>query len=222
LRIVREADGDTSTAEDENPIGESVGCSSYYREHSPPPPSPPADKTVSLNGEWRVADSVAAEPLPADISHRGPVPGLANLATPAFVEVDEFDGRGLIDASSRERQLPESTRVRAAGGSRLERDYIWYRRAFQVGAKHHWAILRVNKAQWGTAVWHNGRKMSEHFGCFTAGLFERLWGYKEEADGVLGVEAMLEGVEGRDGFAGFGFGSAGFGAVDAGLFGSGE
>ena len=129
-------------------------------------------QTVSLNGEWRMADSVAAEPMPADFSHRGPVPGLANLATPAFLDVDKFDGREFIDSSIREKKLPESARVKTAGVSHQQRNYFWYRRTFQVTAKQQWAILRVNKAQWGTAVWLNGRKIGEHLGCFTAGLFD--------------------------------------------------
>jgi beta-galactosidase/beta-glucuronidase len=34
------------------------------------------------------------------------------------------------------------------------------------------AILKVNKAQFGTAVWLNGMKIGEHDGCFTAGYFD--------------------------------------------------
>ena len=45
------------------------------------------------------------------------------------------------------------------------------------------ATLRVNKAQFGTAVWLNGRKVGEYAGCFSAGLFERL--LEEEYDKLL-------------------------------------
>ena len=33
-------------------------------------------------------------------------------------------------------------------------------------------MLVVNKAQFGTAVWLNGKKIGEHLGCFTAGRFD--------------------------------------------------
>jgi beta-galactosidase len=33
------------------------------------------------------------------------------------------------------------------------------------------ALLRVGKAQFGTAVWLNGRSLGEYLGCFTAGDF---------------------------------------------------
>ena len=34
------------------------------------------------------------------------------------------------------------------------------------------AILKINKAQFGTAVWLNGKPIGEHLGCFTAGYFD--------------------------------------------------
>ena len=34
------------------------------------------------------------------------------------------------------------------------------------------ALLKINKAQFGTAVWLNGEKVGEHFGCFSAGYFD--------------------------------------------------
>ena len=33
-------------------------------------------------------------------------------------------------------------------------------------------MLVINKAQFGTAVWLNGKKIGEHLGCFTAGRFD--------------------------------------------------
>jgi hypothetical protein len=131
-----------------------------------------ADRTVlSLDGEWRLAESVTAD-QPAAYPHRVPVPGLANLAQPALRDIDRFDSREFIAASIREKRLPESARVKSAGVSRQERNYFWYRRAVTVPALRQVATLRVNKAQWGTAVWVNGREAGEHLGCFSAGLFD--------------------------------------------------
>ena len=42
---------------------------------------------------------------------------------------------------------------------------------FRAPAKREVAILKVNKAQFGTAVWLNGKEIGEHLGCFTAGYF---------------------------------------------------
>ena len=40
--------------------------------------------TLSLDGQWEIADSVDAGTLPATWSHKAPVPGLAHSAVPAF------------------------------------------------------------------------------------------------------------------------------------------
>ncbi len=128
--------------------------------------------TISLNGDWKMADSVAAEPVPAAFDHAAPVPGLANLATPPFKDVDKFDSREFIQTSIREKKLPESARVENAGVPRQERNYFWYRRSFRVPGKQPVAMLRIAKAQFGTAVWLNGKKVGEHLGCFSAGYFD--------------------------------------------------
>ena len=41
-----------------------------------------------------------------------------------------------------------------------------------MSARKQVAILRINKAQFGTAVWLNGQKIGEHAGCFSAGYFD--------------------------------------------------
>ncbi|HBY61332.1 MAG TPA: hypothetical protein DEH78_16040 [Solibacterales bacterium] len=128
--------------------------------------------TVSLNGDWRVGESVQPLPMPASFDRVAPVPGLANLAVPPFVDVDRFDSREFIDASIREKKLPESARVAHAGISRQARNYFWYRRGFRAPERRTVALLRVNKAQFGTAVWVNGKPAGEHLGCFSAGIFD--------------------------------------------------
>ncbi len=127
---------------------------------------------VPLDGAWEVADSVAAQPAPAAFDHKAPVPGLANLAVPAFPDVDKFDSRELIDVEIRDKQRPESERTTAVGIPRQNRNYFWYRRTFRVPARRAAAVLRINKAQFGTAVWLNGRNVGEHAGCFSAAVFD--------------------------------------------------
>lgn len=128
--------------------------------------------TVSLNGEWRIADSVGALEIPAAYDRVVPVPGLANLAVPAFVDVDKFDGREFLQSAVRDKKLPASVLVETAGVPHQARNYFWYRRSFRVTERKPLAMLRIAKAQFGTAVWLNGQKIGEHLGCFSAGYFD--------------------------------------------------
>ena len=44
----------------------------------------PGRHIQSLDGTWRIADSVSATEMPAEFTAFVPVPGLANLAIPHF------------------------------------------------------------------------------------------------------------------------------------------
>ena len=143
--------------------------------------------TISLDGEWRIADSTMPEPAPATFPAVVPVPGLVHLAKPGFPDVDRFDSREFIDASIREKKLPESTRVEHAGNPRQQRTYFWYRRTVSVPLRGQAAILRVGKAQFGTAVWVNGAKVGEHLGCFSAGVFDVTSAIRWQADNEITV-----------------------------------
>jgi hypothetical protein len=142
-------------------------------------------KTLPLDGEWQLAESVAPEPVPATFDRRVPVPGLANLAEPPLPGIDLFDSREFIDVSIREGKLPESARVTHAGNPRHERNYLWYRRSFRAPAARPSAILKVGKAQFTTAVWLNGKPVGEHLGCFTAGFFDLTAAIRWDADNDL-------------------------------------
>ncbi len=132
-----------------------------------------AERTVvSLDGEWQITDSKAPLPLPAKFDHTAPVPGLAHSSKPGFPDVDEFDSRQVIQNRVSKGMAPKSALVRNAGVSRQARDYFWYRRSFDVGAKRAVATLRINKAQFGVAVWLNGVKVGEHLPCFSAAIFD--------------------------------------------------
>jgi hypothetical protein len=83
---------------------------------------------------------------PDSFDHTAPVPGLADMATPAFTEI------GIASA---------------------QRQAFWYRRTFAVpGSKRGVAMLKINKAQFCTKVWLNGQKAGEHLACFTPGYFD--------------------------------------------------
>jgi hypothetical protein len=128
--------------------------------------------TISLNGTWQIEDSKEADAIPVSWKHTVPVPGLAHSAQPAFLQVDLFDSRMLIQNLVGQGKLPKSALVSGAGVSRQERNWFWYRRVFTVSGTRAAAILRINKAQFGAAVWLNGVKIGDHLPCFTAAVLD--------------------------------------------------
>src|SRR6202023_2020181 len=132
-----------------------------------------ADRTtISLNGTWQIEDSKEAEAIPVAWKHKVPVPGLAHSAQPPFPQVDQFDSRMLLQNRVSQGNLPNPATVYHAGVSRQERNWFWYRRSFEVPDTKSLAILRINKAQFGAAVWLNGVKIGDHLPCFTAATFD--------------------------------------------------
>jgi len=127
---------------------------------------------LSLDGTWDIADSVSPDTPPTAFTHKVPVPGLAHSAQPLFPDVDLFDSREIIANRVRRGELPESANVTTAGVSRQQRNYFWYRTTFDPRSKQANALLKINKAQFGIAVWLNGKKIGEHFPCFTAAFFD--------------------------------------------------
>src|SRR5882724_4752742 len=127
---------------------------------------------ISLNGTWDIEDSKDAEAIPIVWNHKAPVPGLAHSAQPTLPQVDQFDSRMVIQNRVANGKLPKSAIVYNAGVSRQDRNWFWYRRTFEVPATSSVAILRINKAQFGAAVWLNGVKIGDHLPCFTAAVFE--------------------------------------------------
>ena len=130
--------------------------------------------TLALDGEWRIDESVSPSSFPTAFARTVPVPGLADMSEPGFKDVDLFDSRELISNRIRTpgSNVPESARVLSAGIPRQERNYFWYRKKFPAPGPRSVATLKVGKAQFGTAVWLNGKAVGEHAGCFTAGYFD--------------------------------------------------
>ena len=129
--------------------------------------------TLSLDGTWDIEDSVSPDQMPTAFRHHVPVPGLVHLSLPAFPDVDQFES-----FENRRNRLrfnrspgPEKMDKTMVGIPRQKRNYFWYRKGFKAPARREVALLKINKAQFGTAVWLNGKKVGEHFGCFSAGYF---------------------------------------------------
>ena len=114
-------------------------------------------QTISLDGSWQIAEGTMAA-APAKFDRLVPVPGLVDLAQPAF------------ERPGPERTLPRGQHVREA--DRL-REAFWYRRNFDLPQSlPEVVLLKVYKARYGTAVWLNGKYVGEHLPCFTPGWFD--------------------------------------------------
>ena len=152
--------------------------------------------TISLDGTWTIADGKDPSAVPASFDHTVRVPGLANRATPAFANVDAFFSREQLANRIRSKLSPAEWLTNFWKGKvDQDRDYFWYRRSFQAPSKRTSAWLRVNKAQFGTAVWVNGQKVGEYPGCFSAGLFPLenaiRWGAQNEVTIRVGAHPAV-------------------------------
>lgn len=143
--------------------------------------------TLSLDGRWDVEDSVGADEMPKAYTHTTPVPGLTHSATPAFADVDQYQTRQLLSNLVRQGRCSQADYDKlgdARGISHQKRNYFWYRKIFQAPAQDAVALLKVNKAQFGTVVYLNGVRIGEHDPCFTAAYFDVThsirWGAKNE------------------------------------------
>ena len=143
--------------------------------------------TLSLDGQWDVEDSVAADAMPTVYSHKAPVPGLAHSAVPAFPNVDQYQSRELLSNLVNQGRYSKADYEKlgdARGISHQKRNYFWYRKIFDAPAKDAVAILKVNKAQFGTVAYLNGVLIGEHDPCFTAAYFDVTraihWGARNE------------------------------------------
>src|SRR5436190_6438613 len=127
---------------------------------------------ISLDGQWQIADGISATQPPTSFSHTVAVPGLANLALPSFPKVDAFYSREHLANRIRARLAPENWLTNYwAGKVEQDRNYFWYRKMFRAPKRTKVVLLKINKAQFGTAVWLNGRKLGEYAGCFSASYF---------------------------------------------------
>ena len=88
-----------------------------------------------LDGTWQIEQG-GIQSQPTAFSHTVAVPGLADMAQPAFAEV---------------------------GKKSPLRQAFWYRRTFSVdGPVPAVAILKIHKAKYGTKVFLNGRAVGKH------------------------------------------------------------
>ena len=99
-----------------------------------------AQEPISLNGTWQIAQGSALT-TPADFSATIPVPGLVDLATPAFSEV---------------------------GIRSKQREAFWYKRTFKMpaGKLPQVVRLKISKAMYGARVLINGLVVADRMESF--------------------------------------------------------
>src|SRR2546430_7998136 len=137
------------------------------------PPSYCAERIVlSLDGEWDITDSKTADRLPTHFDHKAPVPVLVHSSTPGFADVDLFDSQQVIQNRVAQGTLPQTALVRTAGVPRQDRNWFWYRRTFDIAVNRSVAVLRINNAQFGAAVWLKGKKDRGHLPRFWAAVVD--------------------------------------------------
>ncbi|MGA3268023.1 MAG: glycoside hydrolase family 2 TIM barrel-domain containing protein [Verrucomicrobiota bacterium] len=136
--------------------------------------------TLSLDGQWQIADGKSPDEIPADFTHTVPVPGLAHLASPPFPDVDRFISRERVAGLISRGQAPQVWMTNYWNGKvEQDRNYFWYRKTFRAPSARALAMLKISKAQFGTAVWLNGQPLTpendawhgEYPGCFTASFW---------------------------------------------------
>ncbi|OAM89770.1 hypothetical protein OH491_18030 [Termitidicoccus mucosus] len=116
----------------------------------------PLRHVVSLDGAWQIAEGGMEQPPAAAFSRTVPVPGLVDMARPAF----DNPGPPVADR----RQFPQKD---------PKRDAFWYRRAFTLdGPVPPAATLKIGKAMFGARVFLNGRQLGDHAPSFTPALLD--------------------------------------------------
>ncbi len=112
-------------------------------------------RTLSLDGTWQIAEG-KLDPAPGVFERTVPVPGLVDMAQPAFDDPGPKVGN---------RELLPSKDKR--------RDAFWYRRSFNLdGPVPPVAMLKIGKAMFGSRVILNGKSLGEHAPSFTPGYFD--------------------------------------------------
>ena len=102
-------------------------------------------KEISLNGNWQITQSIEDQ-IPEDFEQEIPVPGLVDLAAPAF----------------------DSVGVKSA-----LRNYFWYKTTFNANADDSQiAILKFYKVKYGLKAWINGAEVGESMLNFNPAKFQ--------------------------------------------------
>ena len=101
-------------------------------------------QVINLDGMWEIAQG-DMDTVPPSFERHVPVPGLVDMALPAFEQV---------------------------GYASQQRQAFWYRRSFVLDdAVPDVAVLKVRKAKFGARLFVNGQLVGDNDLCFTMGQF---------------------------------------------------
>ena len=121
-------------------------------------------QTISLDGTWQIAEG-KLDVVPDAFPRTVPVPGLADLAEPAFENDSKFKGaRAFKDP---------------------KRDAYWYHREFDLDVVPPLARLKIHKAMFGTNVIVNGKEIGEHHPGFTPAYYDVTGALKKGRNEIL-------------------------------------
>ncbi|NJK93937.1 MAG: hypothetical protein HC905_02525 [Bacteroidales bacterium] len=132
-------------------------------------------KIINLNGLWDIEESTSGETIPLRFNHKVEVPGLVNMAKPSFMDVDKFYGKEYYSnywAGSGLVKLNIKADTMKIGYSFQKRNYFWYHKIIESIQGHELVILKINKAQFGTVVWINGKKAGQSSDCFASQYYD--------------------------------------------------
>jgi len=118
-------------------------------------------QSVSLDGTWQIAEG-KLDVIPDTFSRTVPVPGLVDLAEPAFLRPplqQVWQEGARIEYSSQVFKDPE-------------RDAYWYRREFNLDSVAPHVRLKIHKAMFGTKVFLNGKEIGKHYPSFTPAYYD--------------------------------------------------
>ncbi|MHB1033656.1 MAG: glycoside hydrolase family 2 protein [Pirellulales bacterium] len=122
-------------------------------------------QVISLDGEWQIGEGTL-DAAPKEFPGTVAVPGLVDMAKPAFQEVGKKSPR---------------------------RQAFWYRRTFTVaGAIPEVALLKIHKARYSAKVYLNGQMVGQYVDCFTPAVLDvkkHLKGDGQANELVIGVGA---------------------------------
>lgn len=146
---------------------------------------------ISLNGVWKIAETMDSSAIPVIFSHLADVPGLVRNSEPAFKGVDQFVSADYNFYWDNPDRLKLTILDNEIGISLQNRNYFWYKRFFNIEARKEIVILKVNKAQFGSSVWINGKFAGRNLSGCTSAFYNitNLVKYNGENDIVIRIGA---------------------------------